>query len=104
MNPDSFKLQLSFSSLLKLSTFVGFCAGIGLIPINFLYYFWGLSSGVDDISNVSGVPTLVAFIVVVSPFAGALYGMIVGVVGYPMYRWLSVRVGLVYRGQVHSVV
>ncbi len=101
---DSFKIQLNFISLLKLSTLVGFCAGIGLIPFNFLYYFWKLTDGVHDIANVSGVPTLVAFVVIGSPFFGALYGVIVGLVGYPMYRWLSARVGIVYRGRLHSVV
>jgi hypothetical protein len=75
------RLQLDLASLVRMSFLIGFCSGTGFIP---LLVFLNAGAAGKDVAS-----TFV--LIVLAPLIGALNGALSGLVGYPLYRWLSLR-------------
>lgn len=88
MNEDqSYRVRLRFTSLVALTTLVGFCAGVVSLPILLLLQ-------IDRMSSDTWWPITVAFFVVAPPIAGAVNGALYGALGYPLYRWITKRINV----------
>lgn len=93
-NYKACRLQIDFGSLVKLCTIVGLCYGIMSIPLILF---------VSMVNSEGGSPgagfSLLPFLLVASPIGGTLGGALMGVIGYPLYRWFSARTqGQTYTG------
>lgn len=75
------RLQLDLTSLIRISFLIGLCSGAGFIP---LLVF--LNAGM-----MTKEPASIFVLIVLAPLIGALNGALSGLVGYPLYRWLSLR-------------
>ena len=82
-----YRVRLRFTSLVALTTLVGFCAGVLGIPIILLMQ-------ADRIFSDTGWFVPAAFAVIAGPIAGALNGALYGVLGYPLYRWITKRIDI----------
>ena len=83
------RLQLDFRSLIRMASLLGLCSGIGFIP---LILFLNAGTATNTISTI-------LFVFLLAPVIGALNGALSGMVGYPLYKWLSTRSkGQVYQG------
>lgn len=76
---DAFRAQLNFMSLVKLSTQIGLCFGVVSIPISLII---SMNREGFDIS-------IIPIIIFGSPAVGLVNGVLHGVIGYPLYRWIS---------------
>lgn len=75
------RLQLDLSSLIRMSFLIGLCSGVGFIPlIVFL-----------NAATMAKEPAGIFVLIILAPLIGALNGALSGLVGYPLYRWLSLR-------------
>ena len=94
MNDDQrYRVRLRFTSLVALTTLVGFCAGVLGIPIFLLMQADRIFS--DPFSFFP-----IGFTVIISPIAGAVNGALYGVLAYPLYRWITKRVDVhTYTGE-----
>lgn len=94
MNEDQrYRVRLRFTSLVALTTLVGFCAGVLGIPIVLLMQ-------ADRIFSDSFWLFPIAFAVLVSPIGAAINGALYGVLGYPLYRWITKRIDVhTYTGE-----
>lgn len=91
-NYKACRLQIDFASLVKLCTLVGLCYGITTIPIFLIFSIGGSESGT---SAFSFLPVLL----IASPLGGALGGALMGILGYPLYQWVSTKTqGQTYTG------
>ena len=70
-------VQLNFASFVKFNSVAFCCANTLLSPLNALLYFQS-----DDIAT----GFLVLFL---APFAGLLFGALIGVLGFPLYKFLT---------------
>lgn len=85
-----YRARLDFSSVLKFSSVLGLCAGIGGTPI--------IALAQSD--KLIEQPFFIAVVVVVAPILGFLNGLLWGLVGYLPYRWLTERVNVhTYTGE-----
>lgn len=75
------RLQMDFPSLIRMSSLIGLCSGAGFIP---LILFLNAGAAAKDAVSI-------VFVILVAPLIGALNGALSGIVGYPLYRWLSTR-------------
>ena len=75
------RMQLDFPSLIRMSGLIGLCSGTGFIP---LILFLNAGSNTND-------PGSIVFVFLFAPLIGALNGALSGIVGYPLYKWLSTR-------------
>jgi len=75
------RLQLDLASLIRMSGLIGLCSGAGFIP---LILFLNAGAAAKDIGSI-------VFVILVAPLIGALNGALTGIVGYPLYKWLSTR-------------
>jgi hypothetical protein len=83
------RLQLDLPSLIRMSGLLGLCSGVGLIPL--IIYL--------SAEAVTQNPASIAIIFLVAPLFGALNGAAMGIVAYPLYKWLSQRAkGQTYTG------
>ena len=80
-------VRLRFSSLVALTTLVSFCAGVVGVPIVVL-----MQADMVFSQPIWLVP--LAVIVVATPIVAALNGALYGVLGYPLYRWITKRIDL----------
>ena len=89
-----YRALFEFRSLLKLSTLLGFCAGIGMIPVILLVQF----------DKLLTQPSLIAFTILATPVVGLVNGLLWGLLGYLPYRWLSHRANLhTFRGEFVAI-
>ena len=72
-------VQLNFVSFVKFNSVAFCCANTLLSPFNALLYFQS-----DDIAT----GFLVLFL---APFAGLLFGALIGILGFPLYKFLISR-------------
>ena len=72
-------VQLNFASFVKFNSVAFCCANTLLSPLNALLYFQS-----DDIAT----GFLVLFL---APFAGLLFGALIGVLGFPLFKFLISR-------------
>jgi hypothetical protein len=91
-----FKLQLAFLSFVTFTSIAGLCFGIGFIPFCILFNLKNVDSG-----NVSLI-TVIFLSIVASPILFTINGVLAGIIGYPMYKWLTAKVGVVYEGNVYA--
>ena len=83
------RLQLDLSSLIRMSGLLGLCSGAGLIPL--IIYL--------SAEAVAQNPSSIVIIFLIAPLFGALNGAAMGIVAYPLYKWLSQRAkGHTYTG------
>lgn len=75
------RLQLDLSSLIRMSFLIGLCSGAGFIPL--LIFL--------NAATMAKQPASVFVLIMLAPLIGALNGALSGLVGYPLYRWLSLR-------------
>lgn len=94
MTSGNFKLQLNFGSLVKLTTLAGFCYGIVLMPVAFFFNLDNIEAGASEL------PIFVFFIILGSPVVAALNGALMGVLSFPIYWWLTKRIGFSYSGNL----
>lgn len=86
-----FKLRLSFLSLVSLSALIGLCSAILAIPLLLAkVLFEGSGGGIALLLSIAG-----------PPFSGLLNGALFGVLAYPLYAWVTRRVGFKYKGAVY---
>ena len=98
------RLQLSFSSLIKLLTVTGVCVGVACVPLILIL-------GLDPVkvAEAGGWGTVGPMVVVLLPVIGAINGLLSGVLAYPVYRlvceytkgqtYTGIVVGLHQRGE-----
>jgi uncharacterized membrane protein YedE/YeeE len=86
---QEFTVHLSFTSFLKTSLLIGFCFGVCSVPLVILLNY-----------GQAG-PMIVPMSLVGTPFAGTLYGLFAGIIGYPLYHWLSSRIGFKLKGNLY---
>ena len=91
-----FKLQLTFSSFVKFTSIAGLCFGIGFIPFIFLFNLKNVDSGHASLITVTFLS------IVASPIVFTINGVVAGIIGYPLYKWLTSKVGVIYEGNVHA--
>lgn len=83
------RLQLDLSSLIRISGLLGLCSGAGLIP---LIIFLSAEAVMQS-------PGSILIIFLIAPLFGALNGAAMGIVAYPLYKYLSQRAkGQTYTG------
>ncbi|HEC17476.1 MAG TPA: hypothetical protein ENI99_13025 [Sedimenticola sp.] len=89
MNEEIFtkcRLKLDYPSLIRLAALLGLCAGVLAIPFVLL-----LTSGMAKFNIVS--------VIFFAPLSGAVAGLLMAVLGYPLYSWVFVKLdGQVYSG------
>lgn len=76
---NRYLVQLSFASFVKFNAIAFCCANTLLSPFNALLYFQS-----DNIAT----GFLVLFL---APFAGLLFGALIGILGFPLYKFLISR-------------
>jgi hypothetical protein len=88
----SCRLRLGFTSLVKLMSLVGFCAGIVGIPI-YIFLVLGVNRFFGNAESIPAhdLPSLILFFFVGVPIAGLLDGAIFAIFAFPLYRVLSKR-------------
>ena len=84
-----FTVHLTFLSFLKTSLLIGFCFGVCSVPLVILFNY-----------SQAG-PVIIPMSIVGTPFAGVLNGLFAGVIGYPLYHWLSGRIGFKLKGNLY---
>lgn len=86
---QEFKLRFDFPSFLKISMLIGLCMGVGFAPIiiglNLSQFGFGI------------IPTAL----LATPVLGVINGFAGGVIAYPIYYWISERVGFRFRGKLY---
>ncbi len=83
------RLQLDLASLIRISGLLGLCSGTGLIPLIIYLSATALSQN----------PGSIVIIFLIAPLFGALNGAAMGIVAYPLYKYLSQRAkGQTYTG------
>lgn len=85
-----FTVHLSFHSFFKTSVLIGFCFGIGAIPLVAIFNFARVGASFIPMSILGG------------PVIGVSYGVLAGLIGYPLYFWLSKNVGFKMTGNVYA--
>lgn len=75
------RLQLDLTSLIRISFLIGLCSGAGFIPLIIFL----------NAEMMAKEPTSIFVLIILAPLIGALNGALSGLVGYPLYRWLSLR-------------
>ena len=83
-----FKVQLNFASFFKISSVIGLCFGVGSIPIIILVNI-----------GKAGI-VVIPIAIIASPIIGLVNGALAGLLGYPVYYWLSNKVGITYKGRL----
>jgi hypothetical protein len=87
------RVRLRFNSLVGLSALIGFSAGVVGIPIV-------LALQADKIFSDGFWIMSVLFTVIAAPLVGAINGVISGVLGFPLYRWITRRINVhTYSGE-----
>lgn len=85
------RLRLDYISLVKLGLLLGSCAGIFSIPLIFLLY-----SGASSLGFVN--------VMIGAPFCGAATGLVMVVLGFPVYSWISAKTdGQAYSGKFQII-
>jgi hypothetical protein len=90
---DICRLRLGFKSLVKFMGLVGFCAGIGSIPIN-LVLFLVVRRLIENAESITAhdLPFLILFILVGVPVIVFLYLAFFAILAFPLYRVLTNRI------------
>ena|SRR5687768_15437824 len=90
---DFCRLRLCFKSLVKLQSLVGFCAGIGTIPIYFILVLVipRLIENAEPIPS-NDLPILILFILLAAPVLGLLNFALFAIFAFPLYRVLTNRI------------
>ena len=86
---QEFTVRLRFTSFLKMSLLIGFCFGVCSVPLVILFNY-----------SETG-PMIVPMALFGTPFAGTLYGLLAGIIGYPLYHLLSRRIGFKLKGHLY---
>ncbi|MDZ7789039.1 MAG: hypothetical protein U5L08_00805 [Xanthomonadales bacterium] len=84
-----FTVQLDFFSFLKMSLLIGFCFGVGSVPLLILFNYGQLGLGSAPIFAFG------------APIAGLFNGFLAGLVGFPLYYWLGQGVGFKLAGNLY---
>jgi len=71
------RVRLTYGSLVKLTVLLGFCAGLFAIPLLFL----------TSVGKTYGLLNLL----VGAPIAGAATGMLLAILGSPIYSWWTAK-------------
>ncbi len=71
------RVRLNYGSLVRLTVLLGFCAGLFAIPLLLL----------TSLGQTYGLLNLMAG----APVAGALTGLLLAVLGSPVYTWWTLR-------------
>jgi hypothetical protein len=85
---EKMKIKLSFASLISMASLIGFCAGVLSVPIYLGQIF---SQGSFGISSI--------LMSILLPAIGLLNGALLGVMAYPVYSWLTQKIGFSYTGK-----
>jgi hypothetical protein len=89
---NSCRLRLGFKSLVKFTTLVSFCGGIGGIPICFIIWLAVGYLGNAESIPAHDLPFLILFLLVGLPVISALNGVFFAMFAFPVYRLLSKRI------------
>jgi len=89
---EKFKVRFNFISLVSIGALIGFCAGVVSIP---LYLFNIMNSDVGALGAIWLVP--------IAPIGGLINGALLGILAYPLYWWLSKKVGFTFKGQIFVI-
>ena len=79
------RVTLSLGSTIKLTSLFGF--GYGIVSVIVAFFLALL--GVEKYAGISAPMTLL--VCVLGPIIGALHGMMLGLLGYPLYKFLMNR-------------
>ncbi|MBB3167088.1 hypothetical protein [Simiduia aestuariiviva] len=89
---EIFKIELSFLSLIKISSVIGFSAGVVAIP----FYMYTFATGM-------GFDIALLQLIFMGPVVGMINGALLGFLAYPFYWWFSKKVGVKYSGYFYPV-
>jgi hypothetical protein len=92
---DGCRLQLRFRSLVKFLSLVGFCAGVGTIPVYFLLVLLLPLLENGKPIPTADLPVVILAILIAAPLTGFLSFALYAVFAFPLYKWLGNRT---YRG------
>jgi len=86
------RLRLRFKSLVKLLSLVGFCAGVGTIPI-YLILVLVIPRFIENAQPIppSDLPLFILFILIAAPVLGLLNFALYAIFAFPLYRLLTNR-------------
>ena len=89
---DVCRLRLGFKSLVKFLGLVGFCAGIGSIPIYFVLVLV-VPRLIENAESIPAhdLPFLILFILVGAPVIAFLNFAFFAILAFPLYRMLTNR-------------
>ena len=83
----TYNVILNFPSVIKLTTILGLCAGILLIPI------WFAFSIIQSDPRVQVELTDYLQLLIAAPLQGVVLGFLTGLIGYPLYKVLLNKTG-----------
>ncbi len=84
-----FTIHHDFLSFIKMATLIGFCFGVALVPLIVLAGFGQVGFVIIPLALIS------------SPIVGVIEGLLTGLIGYPVYSWLSRGIGFEAEGNVY---
>ena len=91
------RVQFDFKSYLFISAYIGFCGSVVAIPFLLLFAPGG------DVNVDVGERSLLIFLF--TPVSGVLNGLFLGLLGYPLYRWISNKLkGDTYTGKIVELI
>lgn len=90
MENQEFKVRMSFSSLVSISSLIGFCAGV----------LSGILSFVLSIFNPETPSSMAIIALFGGPILGVINGALLGALAFPLYGWITKRVSFTYKGEL----
>lgn len=84
------RLRFELKPLVRFCTLVGFCAGVGIIPI-FLIALFSLQIVNGSAASSRDLPILIVLILIGAPLMAAITFAIYALLAYPLYSRLKPR-------------
>lgn len=87
---QEFSFKLDLLSLISISTLLSFCSTLFILPFYLL----------KSIAEIGFHPGLIFTALIASPILAILGGALAGLLAYPLYTWITDRVGFKYKGKL----
>ena len=87
----TFKLSLNFNSIISISGLIGFCGGVVATPFILL----------NLMSDSGFQPAIIIFGLFAPALTGLINGLFLGLICYPLYKFLTMKYGFKYTGVLY---
>lgn len=88
---QSFKMSLNFNSVISISGLIGLCSGVVATPFILL----------NILSETGMDPIVILFTLIAPSITGLINGLFIGLVSYPLYKYLTTKYGFKYTGSIY---